>query len=77
MVSIDWQIWTCLFQDDPLSALDVHVGSQIFNEAIMQFLVDDGKTVLLVTHQLQYLSKAHKVAIMDWSPIIDCLTCQK
>uniref|UniRef100_A0A672RNK1 ATP-binding cassette, sub-family C (CFTR/MRP), member 5 n=1 Tax=Sinocyclocheilus grahami TaxID=75366 RepID=A0A672RNK1_SINGR len=39
--------------DDPLSALDAHVGNHIFNNAIRKHL--RGKTVIFVTHQLQYL----------------------
>lgn len=37
--------------DDPLSALDAHVGNHIFNNAIKKQL--RGKTVIFVTHQLQ------------------------
>jgi ABC-type multidrug transport system fused ATPase/permease subunit len=37
--------------DDPLSAVDAHVGHHIFEKAILGFLKD--KPVLLVTNQLQ------------------------
>ena len=37
--------------DDPLSAVDAHVGKHIFEECISGAL--KGKTVLFVTHQLQ------------------------
>ena len=37
--------------DDPLSAVDIHIGRHIFSECIMKQL--KGKTVLFVTHQLQ------------------------
>ncbi|XP_077995245.1 ATP-binding cassette sub-family C member 9-like [Glandiceps talaboti] len=51
--------------DDPLSALDVHVGQQLFHEGIMELLIEKKRTVLLVTHQLQYLQYADKVIVMD------------
>lgn len=37
--------------DDPLSAVDVHVGKHIFEECIKRRL--RGKSIILVTHQLQ------------------------
>ena len=37
--------------DDPLSAVDAHVGKHIFEECIKRELV--GKSIILVTHQLQ------------------------
>lgn len=40
--------------DDPLSALDAHVGNHIFNSAIRKHL--KSKTVLFITHQLQVLN---------------------
>ena len=47
--------------DDPLSALDAHVGKSIFMEIIIKKLKNNGKTVLLVTHQMQYLPYCDKV----------------
>ncbi|KAF8585441.1 ABC protein [Ramaria rubella] len=41
--------------DDPLSAVDAHVGKALFNHAILGALKDRGKTVLLVTHALHFL----------------------
>lgn len=37
--------------DDPLSAVDAHVGKHIFEECIKKKL--QGKSIILVTHQLQ------------------------
>lgn len=37
--------------DDPLSAVDAHVGQHIFSKCLKGFL--HGKTILFVTHQLQ------------------------
>uniref|UniRef100_A0A672SZD6 Multidrug resistance-associated protein 5-like n=1 Tax=Sinocyclocheilus grahami TaxID=75366 RepID=A0A672SZD6_SINGR len=48
--------------DDPLSALDAHVGNHIFNNAIRKHL--RGKTVIFVTHQLQYLVDCDDVIVM-------------
>ncbi|KAL1413842.1 hypothetical protein Q8F55_001626 [Vanrija albida] len=42
--------------DDPLSALDAHVGMAVFNDAILS-LREAGKTVLLVTHGLHLLPR--------------------
>ncbi|XP_039343186.1 multidrug resistance-associated protein 5 isoform X5 [Mauremys reevesii] len=48
--------------DDPLSALDAHVGNHIFNSAIRKHL--KSKTVLFITHQLQYLVDCDEVIVM-------------
>ena len=49
--------------DDPLSAVDPKVANHIFEQCIKGFL--KGKTVVLVTHQLQFLSKGvDKVILM-------------
>lgn len=49
--------------DDPLSAVDPAVGNHIFNKCISDFLKD--KTVVLVTHQLQFLRKADKIFVLN------------
>ncbi|PNF26824.1 hypothetical protein B7P43_G17385 [Cryptotermes secundus] len=49
--------------DDPLSAVDAHVGRHLFNDCICDFL--QGKTRLLVTHQLQYLQAADNIVILN------------
>ncbi|XP_030837938.1 multidrug resistance-associated protein 5 [Strongylocentrotus purpuratus] len=48
--------------DDPLSAVDAHVGEQIFNRCIKGALRD--KTVLFVTHQLQFLQDCDTIAVL-------------
>nr|XP_034196002.1 probable multidrug resistance-associated protein lethal(2)03659 isoform X1 [Osmia lignaria]XP_034196003.1 probable multidrug resistance-associated protein lethal(2)03659 isoform X1 [Osmia lignaria]XP_034196004.1 probable multidrug resistance-associated protein lethal(2)03659 isoform X1 [Osmia lignaria]XP_034196006.1 probable multidrug resistance-associated protein lethal(2)03659 isoform X1 [Osmia lignaria]XP_034196007.1 probable multidrug resistance-associated protein lethal(2)03659 isoform len=49
--------------DDPLSAVDSHVGSHIVDECICGFLRD--KTRILVTHQIQYLKSADQIIVMN------------
>ncbi|KAG5892952.1 hypothetical protein JTB14_015003 [Gonioctena quinquepunctata] len=49
--------------DDPLSAVDIHVGQQLFEGCIKKFLGD--KVVILITHQLQYLKRADHIVIMN------------
>ncbi|XP_031718518.1 multidrug resistance-associated protein 5 [Anarrhichthys ocellatus] len=51
-----------LLLDDPLSAVDACVGSHVFHKAIRG--AAKGKTVLFVTHQLQYLSDCDEVILM-------------
>lgn len=51
--------------DDPLSAVDAHVGRHIFEKCIMEFLGEENKICVLVTHQLQYLSNVNHVILMN------------
>ncbi|XP_046379798.2 ATP-binding cassette sub-family C member 5-like [Haliotis rufescens] len=48
--------------DDPMSALDVQIGRHIFNQCIKDLLKD--KTVLFVTHHLEYLCRCDYVIYM-------------
>lgn len=49
--------------DDPLSAVDAHVGRFLFDQCINGILA--GKTRILVTHQLHLLSKCDQIIIME------------
>ncbi|XP_039765386.1 multidrug resistance-associated protein 4 isoform X2 [Pararge aegeria] len=49
--------------DDPLSAVDAHVGRQLFDECITGYLRHT--TRILVTHQLHYLKAADYIVIMS------------
>eukprot|EP01127_Copromyxa_protea_P010841 TRINITY_DN2685_c0_g2_i4.p1 TRINITY_DN2685_c0_g2~~TRINITY_DN2685_c0_g2_i4.p1 ORF type:complete len:931 (+),score=213.14 TRINITY_DN2685_c0_g2_i4:1731-4523(+) len=49
--------------DDPLSAVDVHVGKAIFHNCICGALKE--KTRVLVTHQLQFLHKCDKIILLE------------
>ena len=48
--------------DDPLSALDAYVGMNIFNNVILDYL--KGKTIIVVTHALQYISHMDRIIYM-------------
>ncbi|XP_044728782.1 ATP-binding cassette sub-family C member 4-like [Chrysoperla carnea] len=49
--------------DDPLSAVDTHVGKHLFQECIETFL--HGTTRILVTHQIQHLQKVNHIIVMQ------------
>ncbi|KAL2743664.1 putative multidrug resistance-associated protein lethal(2)03659 isoform X1 [Vespula maculifrons] len=48
--------------DDPLSAVDAHVGKHMFEECVVKYL--KGKTRVLVTHQLQYLHNVGRIIVL-------------
>ncbi|KAL1918432.1 uncharacterized protein VTP21DRAFT_3092 [Calcarisporiella thermophila] len=49
--------------DDPLSAVDSHVGRHLFEKCILEAL--SGKTRILVTHQLHFLPRVDYIIVMD------------
>ena len=51
--------------DDAFSALDPHVGANIFNNVVVKELLAQGKTVLLVTHVLSFLDQADTVVFLQ------------
>uniref|UniRef100_A0A8D0CYJ5 ABC-type glutathione-S-conjugate transporter n=1 Tax=Sander lucioperca TaxID=283035 RepID=A0A8D0CYJ5_SANLU len=55
--------------DDPLSAVDAHVGQHIFDRVIGPRGLLKDKTRVLVTHGLSFLSKADLVLVMDGGQI--------
>ncbi|XP_068230341.1 ATP-binding cassette sub-family C member 4-like isoform X1 [Palaemon carinicauda] len=48
--------------DDPLSAVDTHVGRHLFDQCIVDHLKH--KVRILVTHQLQYLKPASQILVL-------------
>ncbi|OCF34538.1 hypothetical protein I316_03579 [Kwoniella heveanensis BCC8398] len=50
--------------DDPLSAVDAHVGKALFENAILP-LRSKGKTVLLVTHAVHFLPMVDQIYAME------------
>ncbi|XP_030747810.1 probable multidrug resistance-associated protein lethal(2)03659 [Sitophilus oryzae] len=61
--------------DDPLSAVDTHVGKKLFEECIVGFLRN--KCTVLVTHQLQYLKTVSKIYVMNSGKITNSGTYQE
>ena len=49
--------------DDPLSAVDLHVAKHLFDSCLKGFL--SGKTILLVTHQVQFTRFCDSVYVMN------------
>ncbi|TNM90473.1 hypothetical protein fugu_002762 [Takifugu bimaculatus] len=55
--------------DDPLSAVDAHVGKHIFEECIKKEL--HGKSVILVTHQLQFLEFCDDILVLEDGKVLE------
>ncbi|XP_030549695.1 ABC transporter C family member 10-like isoform X1 [Rhodamnia argentea] len=54
--------------DDPFSAVDAHTATSLFNEYVMKAL--SGKTVLLVTHKVDFLPAFNFILLMSSGQII-------
>ncbi|XP_076896904.1 ABC transporter C family member 10-like [Bidens hawaiensis] len=54
--------------DDPFSAVDAHTASSLFNEYVMEAL--SRKTVLLVTHQVDFLPAFDSILLMSDGEIL-------
>ncbi|KAK2664213.1 hypothetical protein Ddye_002787 [Dipteronia dyeriana] len=61
--------------DDPFSAVDAHTATALFNEYVMGAL--SGKTVLLVTHQVDFLPAFDMILLMAGGKILDADTYDK
>ncbi|CAL6025720.1 Xenobiotic-transporting_ATPase / Multidrug resistance-associated protein [Hexamita inflata] len=55
--------------DDPLSAVDAHVGQRIWNEVIKDYLVSRGKTVLISSHQTHYFKDCDRILTINHGKI--------
>lgn len=55
--------------DDPLSAVDIHIGRHIFTQCIMGALA--GKSIVFVTHQLQYLPQCSEVIFVKDGRVLE------
>jgi ABC-type multidrug transport system fused ATPase/permease subunit len=61
--------------DDPLSAVDAHVGKALFENCVLHHL--HGKTRILVTHQLQYMSRVDHIIMLSGGKIVEEGTYEK
>ncbi|CAL8319528.1 unnamed protein product [Gadus morhua 'NCC'] len=53
-----YQQTNVVFLDDPFSALDIHLSDHMMQEGLLKILREEKRTVVLVTHKLQYLPHA-------------------
>ncbi|KAK8986831.1 hypothetical protein V6N11_037757 [Hibiscus sabdariffa] len=60
------------FLDDPFSAVDAQTATSLFNEYVMRALF--AKTVLLVTHQVDFLPAFDSVLLMSGGEIVEAGT---
>lgn len=60
--------------DDPLSAVDAHVGRHLFDSCICGIL--KGRTRVLVTHQTHFLSDSNvsQILVVEDGEIVQCGT---
>ncbi|XP_035251927.1 ATP-binding cassette sub-family C member 8 isoform X2 [Anguilla anguilla] len=59
-----YQHTNVVFLDDPFSALDIHLSDHLMQEGILKMLREEKRTVVLVTHKLQYLLHADWIIAM-------------
>jgi len=56
--------------DDPLSAVDAHVGKHLFKQVLSKTGIAATKTRILVSHQTQYLPLADNVVLVDGGRVV-------
>uniref|UniRef100_A0A8C4DP60 ATP-binding cassette, sub-family C (CFTR/MRP), member 8 n=1 Tax=Dicentrarchus labrax TaxID=13489 RepID=A0A8C4DP60_DICLA len=59
-----YQQTNLVFLDDPFSALDIHLSDHLMQDGILKLLREEKRTVVLVTHKLQYLLHADWIIAM-------------
>ncbi|XP_047410098.1 ATP-binding cassette sub-family C member 2 [Sciurus carolinensis] len=57
--------------DDPLSAVDAHVGKHIFNKVLGPNGLLNGKTRLLVTHSIHFLPQVDQIVVVGNGTILE------
>ncbi|KAG8870466.1 hypothetical protein FRB97_009732 [Tulasnella sp. 331] len=66
-----------VIMDDPLSAVDAHVGEALFTNAILSACRSQGKTVILVTHALHFLPQVDYILHVVSGRIVEQGTYQE
>ncbi|XP_074312421.1 ABC transporter C family member 8-like isoform X2 [Silene latifolia] len=61
--------------DDPFSAVDAHTAAVLFHDCVMGALKH--KTVILVTHQVEFLSEADTILVMRDGEVTQCGSYQE
>ncbi|KAL9244577.1 hypothetical protein vseg_018344 [Gypsophila vaccaria] len=56
--------------DDPFSAVDAHTAATLFHDCVMGALKE--KTVILVTHQVEFLSEVDTILVMKDGEVTQC-----
>ncbi|XP_041917197.1 ATP-binding cassette sub-family C member 8-like [Alosa sapidissima] len=59
-----YQQTSVVFLDDPFSSLDIHLSDHLMMQGILRMLRGEKRTVVLVTHKLQYLPHADWIIAM-------------
>ena len=59
-----------LLLDDPLSAVDAHVGQHLLQHCIFGFLRAEGRTVILATHQLHSLQQVDQCVLLERGEVV-------
>lgn len=57
--------------DDPLSAVDAHVGKHIFNKVVGPTGLLNGKTRILVTHGIHFLPQVDEIVVLGNGTILE------
>uniref|UniRef100_A0A8C5L1D2 ATP-binding cassette, sub-family member 2 n=1 Tax=Jaculus jaculus TaxID=51337 RepID=A0A8C5L1D2_JACJA len=57
--------------DDPLSAVDAHVGKHIFNKVFGPSGMLNGKTRILVTHSIHFLPQVDEIVVLGNGTILE------
>ncbi|GAM21060.1 hypothetical protein SAMD00019534_042350, partial [Acytostelium subglobosum LB1] len=57
-----------IVMDEPLSAVDAEVGKHLFEECIQGMM--SGRTRILVTHQIQFISSADHIVVIEQGRLI-------